>query len=184
MFFLTMRVLTRSLKRMVTILRKVWGGSWGRGAPPSDSGIEPEVIQNVGTGAFPGGYAIGQGALIIHRSGLRRKILRVKFPARKRTFGKPRYDMSPIPSATPPTLNPVRQGVEYPPWPQVLERAVNGLMSSFESSGVGNGFIAFPVMATLDLRSGRGSDTEDRESGSVPPHPRATAVPSTGRNYP
>ena len=115
LFFLTMRLLTRSLKRMVTILRKVCGGSWGRGAPPSDSGIEPAVIRNEGMGVFLGGCAIGHGALRVGGFGLRRKILRVTFPARKRTFGKPRYDMSPIHSATPPTLNPVRQGVEYPP---------------------------------------------------------------------
>ena len=102
LFFFTMRLLTRSLKRMVTILRNVWRGSWGRGAPPSDSGIEPAVIQNVGMGAFPGRHAIGQGALRIGRFGLRRKILRVKFPAQKMTFGTPRYDVSPIHSATPP----------------------------------------------------------------------------------
>ena len=63
--------------------------------------------------------------------------------------------MSPIHSATPSTLDPVRQGVEYPPWRQALEQLVEGLIGPFWPSGAENGSVEFPVSVVLDPSSGR-----------------------------
>ena len=134
---------------VVTILRTALGAGCGRGPPPLCLSIDPAAVQSAWTGEFLGSDTIGQASLRVGRFGLRRKLLRVTFPARTRTFGKPRYDMSAIPPDTPRALDPVRLEVEYPPpWWQCLQWLANGRFESFGAVGRGNEFQGLRVFCT------------------------------------